>query len=120
MRVLLLTCLSGLAACAGAGAGPPSRAQIASAIVVEQICVDTDGFTDCLLPQPRRAHLSRLRCIPASDPDHPERVLCRYAGRIEDMRGWRRPIGHDCAYFVPTPNGWWRLDSFPDYHMCGR
>jgi hypothetical protein len=115
-RVSAFLALPALAACATPGM--PTRAQVGSAIIQEQICLDRDGLTNCH-PPPSRAVFRRLSCVPAADPDHPARILCRYAGHLLDINGQQRAIGHDCAYFTPVGDGGWRLDSFPDHDMCG-
>lgn len=106
-----------LAGCATGAVERPSRRAVSAAIINWSACVQ-DETTSCL-PPPRRVELTRLSCIPAPEPGHPERMLCRFSGaRIMGVRHRLRFSG-ECAHLVRySPRGRWSIQNFPDADLC--
>jgi hypothetical protein len=113
--ILLVT----LAACATASTpgGAPSWREVERALVASLFCDEADGARVCH-NQPRRAALTRLRCLPAGDGGYPGRVLCRYAGRMSWMDGRQGPIASECAYLIRDAAGRWVISAYPDSEFC--
>jgi hypothetical protein len=100
--------LAAVTALAGAGCAAhdplhlPPRTEAEHALAMALLCLDEDGYTDCLLlPAVRSVSLGRLACrpAPARGPEH-ARAECRLRGRMTYATGAVRPLPAERAMFV--------------------